>query len=251
MLAAASRRALLHALAAGATLQPVRTPAGGLDEVRKAASVLPGYGPPDLRFPRLFLGRWTVVRTVASVQTPLGEAAAPEAALRAARALESGEPLSYDMRFIEGADGEVIADRAFNAEQRAAAPAGSPRGAFEARWDASNPNVLTLADVRTGSLVETKVTKRSQEAPADGAFGTSEYARIADAGRAGVLSDVPVILASRVQTRYRWGAPDASAIEGLELTQTFDPTATGFADLAGATPVLTVKARLTLTRAKR
>ena len=38
------------------------------------------------------------------------------------------------------------------------------------------------------------------------------------------------------------------AIEALELTQIFDPTATGFADLAGATPVLTIKARLVFTR---
>ena len=39
-----------------------------------------------------------------------------------------------------------------------------------------------------------------------------------------------------------------STIEALELTQIFDPTATGFADLAGATPVLTFKQRLEFTR---
>lgn len=37
-------------------------------------------------------------------------------------------------------------------------------------------------------------------------------------------------------------------IEALELNQLYDPTATGFADLSGATPVLTWKARLVLTR---
>ena len=43
--------------------------------------------------------------------------------------------------------------------------------------------------------------------------------------------------------------PDqVSTIEALELTQIFDPTATGFADLAGATPVLTFKQRLEFTR---
>ena len=44
------------------------------------------------------------------------------------------------------------------------------------------------------------------------------------------------------------GAP--VRIDALELTQTFDPTATGFADLAGASPVMTVKARITLERVR-
>mgnify|MGYP005681296593 CR=1 FL=1 len=49
-----------------------------------------------------------------------------------------------------------------------------------------------------------QVTKRSFEAPADGSFGTSEYARLAEAGTAGVLNAVPVIRAARTQVRYRW-----------------------------------------------
>ena len=60
--------------------------AGGLEEVRKAASIIPGYGPPDVNYPAAFRGRWKVcvcvcilpflwkvVRTVVDVQTPLGE----------------------------------------------------------------------------------------------------------------------------------------------------------------------------------
>ena len=100
-------------------------------------------------------------------------------------------------------------------------------------------------------FAQTKVTKRSFESPFDGAFGASEYARIADAGSEGVITAVPKILASRVQTRYKWDTEAAGGvrqIEALELTQTFDPTQTGFADLAGAQPVLTVKSRLVFTR---
>ena len=54
-----------------------------------------------------------------------------------------------------------------------------------------------------------------------------------------------------ILVRYKWDATlgaDVRQIEAIELTQTFDPTATGFADLAGATPVMTVKSRLVLTR---
>ena len=41
--------------------------------------------------------------------------------------------------------GTVIADRAFNAERRAAAqPGAASLGEYEARWEPSNPNVLTM-----------------------------------------------------------------------------------------------------------
>ena len=66
------------------------------------------------------------------------------------------------------------------------------------------------------------------------------------------MSSVPQISATRVQTRYKWdaGAPPQTikTIEAPELTETYDPTATGFADLSGATPVLKVKAILRLAR---
>ena len=127
---------------------------------------------------------------------------------------------------------------------------GIPRDDLTARWSASNPNVVTVANRATGSVVETKVTKRSTEAPQPGAFGTSEYARVADAGSSGVLGGVPRILATRERVRYKWDESQAkpSRVEGLAIENVFDPTQTGFADLSGATPVLTVKARFTLER---
>ena len=221
--------------------------AGGLEEVRKAASLLPGYGPPDIAYPASFRGRWKVTRQVVDVQTPLGESAAPAAALAQARS-SLGTSSVFEQRFVQDPGG-VIADRSFNTEHRTAAVSGVQLTDLEARWDPSNPNVLTLARISTSSLVETKVTKRSFESPFDGAFGTSEYARIADAGSAGVLSAVPTILASRVQAKYKWEPmPDVRRLDALEITQTFDPTQTGFADLSGATPVLTTKARLAFER---
>ena len=36
------------------------------------------------------------------------------------------------------------------------------------------------------------------------AFGTSEYARLADASAGGPMAGVPIISAERVQVRYRW-----------------------------------------------
>ena len=183
---------------------------------------------------------------------------APPAELAEAERWANGvSPIQYDVRFVPTSDaayGErVIPDRAFNAEQRDSALSGVPLDELEARWSATNPNVVTMRNRRTGSVTETKVTKRSTEAPGDGqagAFGTSEYARIADAGSSGVMGGVPRILASRERVRYRWDPAEArpSRIEALSIENLFDPTATGFADLAGATPVLTVKARIALVR---
>jgi hypothetical protein len=219
-----------------------------IESIRKAASVLPGYGPPDLIYPPCFAGRWRVTRSIAKLDMPQGEGAAPATALSRAREQE-GAARSFEARYVGIVDQPgCIADRAFNAERRAAALAGAPLGAYSARWESSNPNVLTLTGAG-GGVVETKVTKRSFESPSDGAFGTSEYARVADAGSAGVMEAVPLIRAVRVQVRYRWAPSDSvDVIEALELEQMFDPTATGFADLSGATPVLATKARLIMTR---
>ena len=64
-----------------------------------------------------------------------------------------------------------------------------------------------------------------------------------------MLGGVPRILATRERVRYKWAAGDAPLrIDGLAIESLYDPTQTGFADLAGAQPVLTVKARLTLER---
>ena len=74
----------------------------GMEEVRKAASLIPGYGPPDLAYPAAFRGRWRVRSRVTDVKTPLGEENAPADQLQAARQLLAAEaPLEYEARFLE------------------------------------------------------------------------------------------------------------------------------------------------------
>jgi hypothetical protein len=160
-----SRRSFASLASLLAALPPQRSRATGLEEVRKAASLLPGYGPPDIAFPPPFRGRWRVTRQVVDVQTPLGETAAPREALRQARDSLVAPPVTFEQRFVQDSERAVIADRSFNAERRTAAISGTALADLEARWEPSNPNVLTLARVSTSSLVETKVTKRSFEAP--------------------------------------------------------------------------------------
>ena len=229
-----TRRRLLLSTA---TLAPTSalaadTPA---ESVRKAASNIPGLGPPDVLFPAAaFKGRWKVQRTVAARTGAVSLLAS------------SPDAESYETRFLDYGDGEhVVIDRAFEAESRARAGAYGPGfEAAKARWEPSNPNVCTLESA-TGALLELKVTKRSFESPGPGGFGSSEYSRVAVAQ--GGVAAVPQILARRLQTRYRFD-DNASVIEALEIQNVYDPQATGFADLNGAQPVATVKSRLTLSR---
>ena len=232
-----TRRRLLLSSPAAATLWPrgaraADTPA---ESVRKAASNIPGLGPPDVLFPAAaFKGRWKVQRTVAARTGAVSLLAS------------SPDAESYETRFLDYGDGEhVVIDRAFEAESRARAGAYGPGfGSAKARWEPSNPNVCTLESA-TGALLELKVTKRSFESPGPGGFGSSEYSRVAVAQ--GGVAAVPQILARRLQTRYRFD-DNASVIEALEIQNVYDPQATGFADLNGAQPVATVKSRLTLSR---
>lgn len=256
---AVARSAILHG-AASALLAPLLTVAPNAaradvkEEIRKAASVVPGYGPADLLFPMAFKGRWRVTRQVVDVTFPLGKekCSAPEAA---SAERQASQPAVFDVRFVETSDADsgnfVLPDRAFNAEQREAALSGVPIDELEARWSTSNPNVVTMRNRLSGSVTETKVTKRSTETPGENAFGTSEYARVADAGSSGVLGGVPRILATRERSRYRWESATPNRIEALEIASLYDPTQTGFADISGATPVLTIKSRLILERAVR
>mmetsp|Transcript_14887 Transcript_14887/g.46214 ORF Transcript_14887/g.46214 Transcript_14887/m.46214 type:complete len:295 (+) Transcript_14887:234-1118(+) len=238
----ATRRRLLAAAPTLLITQPSLAADAPAELIRKGAANLPGLGPPDVLYPITpFKGRWRVKRTVAGRTEPLG----PDATVSAGLLAVAPAAETYETRFIEYGDGEhVVVDRAFEAEQRAAAGAyGDGLLGSAARWDPGNPNVCTLD--KQGALLELKVTKRSFESPGPGAFGSSEYSRVAFA--AGGVAAVPVILARRVQTRLRWEDGD-SKVEGLEIHSIYDPTATGFGDLNGASPVLVLKSRLLLER---
>lgn len=60
------------------------------------------------------------------------------------------------------------------------------------RWSPTNPNILTVS-LPNGVIREVKVTKRGFEEPQPGAFGTSEYCRVADAYPDAGLNSVPKV----------------------------------------------------------
>lgn len=203
--------------------------------IRKGAARLPGYGEPDVYYPDAFTGRWEVEGTVERV-TSARELSALAALRERLSALE-GRPMRYEARFFRDVDGMVIADRAFNERERLMAEGVDVDGVD---WSPDQPNIVV---VRAGpAVVETKVTRRAVERPDPGAFGYSEYCRVADAGSS-LAVEVPAIFARRREARFRFREQD---IAGLEIETWYDPTETGFGDLRGAEPALTVKRRYRL-----
>ena len=250
----------------------------GAEAGMRAASLRPGYGPPDGLFPPVFRGRWTVRSTIVEVRCPQGDENAPADELATAGLVAAAsKPLIFEARFIdiEGSGGVVlqnegegvalatrqlaggvIADRGFNAERRSMAiseaVAKKPLAdSFSSKWDATFPNVLVLTSEVSVGVTEIKVIKRLTEEPYDGAFGTSEFARYTTSGAAGDLKAAPTVLAQRVQTKYKWDPPAPNepravkTIEAIELAV----LASGFGDPSGATPLLVVKSRLIFSKA--
>lgn len=193
--------------------------------VSKVAANIPGYGPPDVFYPAGFLGKWKLRRELLSLDTK-GEASPESFKPLLEERLLSALPsmaVEYPVRFIRLGE-NIICDREFNERNYFAALADA-RGQAEKKpvgssWDPTSPNVLTLT-LGSGEVIEKKVTKRGTEADAvaQGGFGSSEFARIAESSAEGIASSAPQITAIRTLTRWRFDpAASADRIDGLELT---------------------------------
>ncbi|CAM9663003.1 unnamed protein product [Discosporangium mesarthrocarpum] len=124
-----------------------------------------------------------------------------------------------------------------------------PGSAQEVKWEAGNPNILTVT-LSNGGSVERRVTKRSFEEPELGKFGTSEYARVATSGGGEGPASIPRLSAARVLGRYRLKEDETMAgnlpsIEGIELTKFYPLVPNSF---GAVEPFLIVKSRVNLTR---
>lgn len=166
--------------------------------IQQGASQLPGYGQPDVYYPRAFTGVWRVTRTS-----------------------ERGETVTFQVRFIKLSDDRVVADRAYN--ELSYQTSLKPSSIQSVDWDTKHPNVLHVT-FSNGTWKEVKVTKRSYQTgtTTDGleTFTASELRRITytdDPNR----NTIPIIEGSRLITKWKWevnpGFPTVNVIEGIEL----------------------------------
>jgi hypothetical protein len=200
-----SRRRFSVVVVAGALVSPFPVAAAAAanpvgEAIRRGASSIPGYGPPDVVYPAGFVGRWAVTRQTNDV------------------ASETTRTVSYDMRFLPTTSSEgaatttaaAIQDRGYNlVKETAAANKNNPVRSYE--WTETNPNDLRLV-LNDGTGMEIKVTKRSTETTTttDTVVTSSEFARITtDRGT------IPVIEARR--TLQKWKMVSANVVEGLEI----------------------------------
>jgi hypothetical protein len=228
-------------LVATGTATPAAADVG--HNIRKSASILPGYGPSDVYYPHKFQGLWNMKREI----------------------IRDGERpnliFNYKVRFLPSDDGDAVADRGYNQAHLEAAIRGSDDTDISAAvrsydWSVNNPNELQVAMV-DGSSKYIKVTKRATEATDTTVF-SSEFQRVSQQT---TLTGIPVITARRVQTKWKVTAVDTnnkdsedSSIEGLEIVYDMggggDPlSATTTTALASqAEPKVISKSRLTLER---
>jgi hypothetical protein len=234
------------------------------EAIAKAASKLPGYGPPDTLYPPFFAGEWVLTREGAGLTVAASgedgngkEKADPQDLAQAQQ--WAAERVSYPVRFLpyedgnNGGDGKVIADRGYNEAGLWRVRVGAAAGgggkskselyldAITPRWDRSNPNVLTVS-FPDGIVREVKVTKRSAESAGADAFGLTEFCRIAEAPQDTGVASIPHISAVRVLQRWKRTGPET--IEGLELVKWYPPVS-----LSPDPPAtMTLKSRLKLER---
>ena len=205
--------------------------------IRKNASKIPGYGPPDILYPNYFIGKWKMTRIIVPANSNPEQQIMLEYPVRF---LQRGSNMVKDENSnIPSNDGDsnIIADRSFNEMSLQKA---LNRKVSSTSWDPTNPNVLKTI-YADGSSREIKVTKRSfsyeptnndqnmSSTPASSdAFFSSEYRRITDASPADEnnnnIGGIPTITANRVLTKWKKVELDKQlqgdntfVIEGIEL----------------------------------
>jgi len=183
------------------------------EAVRKAASNIPGYGPPDVYFPsKSFQGRWKATRTMISCGEPYCSS------LNIPFPVE----IEYEIRFIPvDTPGQCVADRNFNeasfynALRNKVSSSSTLPNIQSTQWSQNNPNVLTISYVN-GSNNEIKVTKRASQQYDDDAVSSSEYRRVitVDQGNGGI----PQISATRKLEKWKVsGEGEGIVLEAIEL----------------------------------
>ncbi|KXZ49476.1 hypothetical protein GPECTOR_21g702 [Gonium pectorale] len=158
-----------------------------------------GGGPADLVFPEEFLGEWEVTSVLVRVEMPLGEGAVPNpASVRRAEREDLDRPTRYRVAFVRNGGGKVVYDRRYYD--------GTMSFDNRIQWNINDPNILTVN--MPSMSVRTRVTRRSEELPAEDRIETSEY--VESVFENGGVGEAPRVKASQCFTKYKWRSEQAA-----------------------------------------
>eukprot|EP00197_Chlamydomonas_leiostraca_P010724 CAMPEP_0202873964 /NCGR_PEP_ID=MMETSP1391-20130828/24396_1 /ASSEMBLY_ACC=CAM_ASM_000867 /TAXON_ID=1034604 /ORGANISM="Chlamydomonas leiostraca, Strain SAG 11-49" /LENGTH=395 /DNA_ID=CAMNT_0049555285 /DNA_START=44 /DNA_END=1231 /DNA_ORIENTATION=- len=267
---ALSRRQTHAALAGACATLALAAAASGTFPAPAAASKLPvfadkmweamGGGPSDLTFPPSFLGTWDVTSILTQVDVPQGPEMVPDMrVVERAKSEDLNKPVTYQVRFVSNASGEVVFDRAYNTASLLSFYYGRPTTDFLNRieWNISDPNVLQLT-MPGGLSVRTRVTRRSEEEEGP-RIETSEYfeqvydsSETSSSGMSGLR-----VKASQCFTKYKWrdesaAGPGQPAIVATQVVSDYLTPVMGQEAKymqAGSRPVVIYTYRMSFVRA--
>ena len=173
--------------------------------IAKGASYLPGMGETDIYYPNSFLGTWRTEMEITDIIDAMPQRSSKIPYANAYfNKLAQKTPIVYDTTF-KNYNNKVIIDRRATGKSFIAGLTGADIMSCESSWEASNPNVLTSSTTTNnnsnsgGSILETKVTKRSVENLEAGQIGYSEYSRLALVNTATDVTDVTDVSAISVK----------------------------------------------------
>jgi hypothetical protein len=139
-----------------------------------------------------------------AIDLPMGELYVPDMRLiQRARSQDLNQTQTYKVSFVRNSIGRVVLDRRRNTAEMLALYYGSKSlDSLQNRisWDVDDPNELVLR-LPAGGEVETRVTRRLQEAPEPRRIETSEFVRQTFATEDGGGARVK---ASQCFTKYKW-----------------------------------------------
>jgi len=231
------------------------------EQIRQAAAILPGLGKPDVYYPSIYEGIWTVKQEITDIVERSVDAPSQERGMssrpRFVRDLDLAfalkRPIPEYKRVYSTYANNVILDRGVSTSNLLNALDASVRSSVTniAAFSPANPNLVQV-QTTAGDQVELRVTKRSVEDMSQVVNGNALQDASAQAGVAVSFSEFERVTetSSKDEPPREWAvrflvrmkATDDNTIQGLERVYVYDQTS------PDRSPVEIIKSRITLHR---
>ena len=228
------------------------------EQIRQAAAILPGLGKPDVYYPSIYEGTWTVNQEITGIVDRPADAPSQERAIssrpRFVRDLDLAfalkRPIPEYKRVYSAFANNIILDRGISTSNLLNALDASATSI--AAFSPSNPNLVQVKTT-AGDQVELRVTKRSVEDMSQVVNGKALQDASAQAGVAVSYSEFERVIETSnkdelpprewaVRLLVRMKATDENTIQGLERLYVYDQAS------PDRSPVEIIKSRITLRR---